>query len=43
MTHLFNPDICFKSNCDKLSFRACFGDPYNCKINKKAGYPKEVK
>ncbi len=42
LTHLFEPDICYKNNCDKLSHAACFGDPHNCKINQKAGYPKEV-
>ncbi len=42
MTHLFEPSICFKNDCDKLSMGACFGDPYKCKINKKAGYPKEI-
>ena len=39
----FNPEVCFKANCDKLNFGACFGNLEKCKINKKAGYPKEVK
>ena len=42
LTQLFNPDVCFKNNCNKLSFGACFGNLYDCKTNKKAGYPKEM-
>jgi len=42
-TQLFNPKICIKNNCDKLRFSCCYGTPKDCKINKKAGYPKELK
>lgn len=41
-TQLFNPDICFKNNCEYLRAGYCFGILEDCKINKKAGYPREI-
>jgi hypothetical protein len=42
---LFNPVNCIidKKYCYNLSNGFCFGNPEKCKINNKAGYPKEVK
>ncbi len=43
----YDQEICLKSKCPHMNpnFRipACFGNPDTCKINNKAGYPKEVK
>jgi hypothetical protein len=42
----FDERICLKNNCPYMSnytkLPACFGNPNDCEINKKAGYPKEV-
>ena len=43
ITHLFNPNICYVNNCEYLRFGSCFGILKDCKINKKAGYPKLIK
>jgi hypothetical protein len=46
INQLFDERNCMKNNCKHLfignkSFY-CYAFPEDCKINKKAGYPKEV-
>jgi len=44
---MFDEKICQKNNCPHINWNsiipACFGNPENCKINQKAGFPKEIK
>jgi len=47
MIQLFDEEICQKNNCPNTNWNmkvpTCFGNPENCKINQKAGFPKEIK
>lgn len=44
LIQLFNPQICKKNRCPHLWMdETCYGGVDYCKINKRAGYPKEVK
>ncbi len=47
LIQLFDEKICQKNNCPNSNWNmklpTCFGNPHNCKINQKAGFPKEIK
>lgn len=42
LIRLFDEKNCMKNNCPLVYDYNCFGNPETCKINNKAGYPKEV-